>query len=654
MSDAGIENNWKPAKAPPEINLFEAVNQTGWKRHPDRVENPGCHKGFVMDNPANACCGLNAERLRKDLPAGPGVYLFKDGSGRVIYVGKAKDLRKRVLSYFRPADRLSGKTAVMMKKAASLDFILTSTENEAFILESSLIKKNMPRYNVILRDDKQYPCLRLDINEDYPRLSIVRRIKKDGALYFGPFSSAGAVKSTRRIIDRVFKLRKCRHSGLPRRSRPCLNYQMGRCLGPCTNDVPAAEYREIVDQVRLFLEGRNRELIHRLRVEMTDAADRLDFERAALIRDQIGAIEKTVERQHVVSRKLEDQDIIGLTEKDDMVPLVILFVRKGYVVGSRNYFFRNRVETASEIMEAFLKQYYAAEPFIPEQILISEPVGDLLSITRWLSDRAGKKVTIHRPVRGEKLRLVKMAVANAENVSARKSGFRDEDLSDLVQSRLGLRKPPRFIEGLDISNFQGQLAVGTVVRFADGLPERSGYRNYRIKSVNGVDDYAMMTELVERRVRHGKLPDLFLVDGGRGHLACVKNVLDNRVPAGMVEVVSIAKPDENRQEKLDKIYLPGRKNPLVFRADSPVLHLMMRIRDEAHRRAISYHRKLREKALTGSELDQIPGIGEKRRNNLLRHFGDSNAVSRASLESLLEVPGITAKVAQAIHSHFRE
>lgn len=569
-------------------------------------------------------------KLRQVLPDGPGAYLFKESSGRVIYVGKAKSLKKRVLSYFRPPEHLSHKTALMMKKANGLDFILTSTEKEAFILERNLIKEFMPRYNVILRDDKQYPCLRLNIKERYPRLSIIRRIKKDGSLYFGPFSSAHSVRSTLRIINRVFQLRKCKGRGLPERTRPCLNYQMGLCLGPCTHQVPVSEYRQIVKQVRLFLEGRNRELIEQMQKDMAGASELLDFEKAAKLRDQIRAIEKTVERQNVVSTRLEDQDIIGLARGKDRFQVVILFVRKGCVVGNRDYFVKNPGGPASEVMEAFLKQYYAGSAFMPKQVFISEPVEDLLSITEWFCGLAGKKIVIRKPKRGEKLRLVSMAVANAENLLSSRAEQEDQDLMEIVRSALRLKKPPKFIEGLDISNIQGDMAVGSVVSFADGLPHRSGYRNYRIKAINGIDDYGMMAELVKRRVSGGSLPDLFLVDGGKGHLAAVKGVLDLDSTGDTVMVASIAKPDKGRKEKQDKIYLPGRKNPLLLRPDHPALLLMMRIRDEAHRRAISYHRRLRLKNLTESRLDLIPGIGSKRKRLLLKHFKDIKSIAKAS------------------------
>ena len=609
---------------------------------------------------------LNTNLLKKTLPDGPGVYSFVDPSGRVIYVGKAKNLRKRVLSYFRPKPESSTKTGRMMKKADGLDFILTSTEQEAFILESSLIKKFMPRYNIILRDDKQYPCLRLDICEPFPRLGVVRKIKKDGALYFGPFSSANSMRSTKRIIDRIFKLRKCRNQRLKQRKRPCLNFQMNRCLAPCSREIPAREYNEIVQQVRLFLEGRNPELIAGLKKNMDAAAALLDFERAAGIRDQINALTKTVERQHVVSPRLEDQDVIGLAQNGELHQVVILFIRRGYLTGTRSFLFKDSSALPIEVMEAFLKQYYSREVFMPQSILISEPIKDLISIRAWLCDFADRKIRIHWPQRGEKRKLVTMAVANAENLLVGHQEAQREDLMAAAKSLFGLTRTPRRIEGLDISNLQGGMAVGTVVSFVEGQPHRQGYRNYRIKMNEGINDYGMMAEIVERRIAKGVLPDLFLVDGGKGHLAIVKRVIERQMPLlskdgmtieskkifPMPEVISIAKADENRQKQGDKIYLPGRKNPLILRADHPVLLLMMRIRDEAHRRAIMYHRSLRKKDLTRSDLNLIPGIGKNKKRELLMYFKDIDSIYNATLEELKQVPGISHALAETIVSYF--
>jgi excinuclease ABC subunit C len=593
---------------------------------------------------------LDSALLRATLPEGPGVYLFKDGPGEVIYVGKAKNLKKRVLSYFRPSAELPRKTALMMNRAKALEYILTGTDNEAFILESSLIRKWMPRYNIILRDDKRFLSLRLNAKDPYPRLTLVRRIKKDGARYYGPFSSAQSVRSTLRLIDRIFQLRKCKGSGLPKRSRPCLNYQVRRCLGPCTQSIAESAYKEVVDQVALFLEGRNRELLKQLKKRMERASEQLHFEEAALTRDQVRAVKNVIERQHVVSPKLEDQDVIGLSQQDGAFELVILFVRKGYLSGTRDYLFENKGGSSGEVMEAFLKQYYHQAPFIPKRILVSDMVEDLASIAGWISELAGKRVSIQQPRAGEKRRLVEMALANAENLLKSGRGSQSQDLMELSRAVLQLRKSPWTIEGVDISNLQGDMPVGAIVSFVNGVPYKAGYKNYRIRAVSGIDDYAMMAELVERRLQGGAPPDLFVVDGGRAHLQAVKRVMEASGGSEGVELVSIAKGDESGEA--DRVYVPGRKNPLSLRHNHPVLHLLMRVRDEAHRRAVAYHRTLRRKAFTTSELDRIPGLGPARKRTLLRHFGDINAILRARPEELEALPGITRSLAQEIVNFF--
>ena len=595
---------------------------------------------------------LDLESLRKVLPHGPGVYLFIGPRDRVIYVGKAKNLSNRVLSYFRSSNNAPTKTARMMKMAQRLEFILTLTEKEAFILENDLIKKFKPRYNIILRDDKQYPCLRLNIREPYPRLGIVRKIKKDGALYFGPFSSANAVRSTTRVISRVFKLRKCKGQKLKHRERPCINFQMDRCLAPCARTVPNEAYGEMVKQVRLFLEGRNTELVGALKKDMAEAAARLDFEKAAEIRDRVHAIQKTVERQHVVSRRMADQDIIGIAQKEDVRQLAVMFVRRGHLLGSRHFLFENSNAPLVEVMEAFLKQYYSGQVFIPGTILLSEPVEESDSLMMWISEMAGKKVVIHCPQRGEKKKLVQIAVANAGNLLAGHQITQKEALLESARSLLNLQKVPRTIEGLDISNLQGVNAVGVVVAFKDGEPDRGNYLNYRIKHIDGIDDYGMMAEVVERRIARPPLPDLFLVDGGKGHLSAVKKVLDRQLERNgappLPEVISLAKPDEFLGERHDKIYIPGRKNPIRLGPDHPVLFLMMRIRDEAHRRAVTYHRKLRSKSLTRSVLDGIPGVGKQRKKSLLKYFKGIHSIAKAEVEELCAVPGINRDLALKI------
>jgi len=590
---------------------------------------------------------MDPDFLKAHASEGPGIYIFKDGSGRPIYVGKAKNLKKRVLSYFRASRDLPHKTQVMMSRAKSLEFILTSTDKEAFILESNLIKKHLPRYNIILRDDKQYPWLRLDPNEPYPSLCIVRKARKDGARYFGPFSSALSVRSTVKLIDRIFHLRKCRDRSLPKRSRPCLNYQLERCLGPCAMEIPSETYRQIVDQVTLFLEGRSQELIKALRKSMERASEDLDFERAAKIRDQIKAVERTVERQSVVSPKMEDQDVIGLARSEARVQIVVLSIRKGHLTGSRDYGFRNEEASPSEVMEAFVKQYYPREAFIPKVVLLSTPIEDQPGIEEWVSELAGKRIFIECPSRGEKARLTKMAVANAENLLKSRV---EPDLVSMTQEVLKLKKPPRTMEAVDISNISGDMAVGAVVSFVDGEPHRAGYRNFRIKTVEGIDDYGMMAELISRRLSKDPVPDLIVVDGGKGHLMAVKRVVDALHTGDPPDLVAIAKA--NQDEESDKVFVPGRKNPIPLRQDHPVLHLLMRIRDEVHRRAISYHRKLRGKDLTASILDRIPGIGLKKKRSLLNYFGSLDAVAGAAVDDLLKVPGITRTQAENIAGFF--
>ncbi|MBN1105348.1 MAG: excinuclease ABC subunit UvrC [Deltaproteobacteria bacterium] len=605
----------------------------------------------MMDEQTATVTGLAPDTLRRTLPDAPGVYLFKDRAGEVIYVGKAKNLRKRALSYFRPPSELPHKTALMMSRAAALETILTNTENEAFLLEGTLIKKWLPRYNIILRDDKRFLSLRLDPGEAYPRLTLVRRVQKDGARYFGPFSSAQSVRNTLRLIDRVFPLRKCKGRDLPRRSRPCLNYQLGRCLGPCTVPVPEQTYRDSVARVILFLEGRNRELVRQLKGKMERASGDLNFEDAARIRDQITAVERAIQRQHVVSTRLTDEDVIGLAQKESTFQISILFIRKGSLSDSRDYRLENRGGSRSEVMEAFLKQYYHRSPFIPRHILVSEPVEDMPAIAAWLSELAGRKVLIENPRRGEKRRLLQMAASNAENLLSRPGVPSGENLLEMVRSLLRLRALPRRVEGIDISNVYGKGAVGAVVEFVDGLPHQAGYRSYRVKDVAGIDDYAMMAEIVSRRLRQGDPPDLLVVDGGKGHLRAVKGVVDRSGLAGRIDVASIAKGEEKGGG--DKVFVPGRKNPLAVGPDHPVLLLLMRIRDEAHRRAVSHHRKVQRRSLKGSDLDRIPGVGPGRRKTLLRHFGDVDTIARAKPAELEALQGIGPALAKQIADHFR-
>ena len=585
--------------------------------------------------------------IKKDLPIDPGVYLFRDSADRIIYVGKAKNLKNRVSSYFNSPSEMTPKTVMMVSRARYLEFILTGTENEAFILESTLIKKHMPRYNIVLRDDKQYPYLKIKTDEPFPRLELVRKMKNDGALYFGPYSSSGSVRNTMKLINRIFRLRKCSKSFMTGRSRPCLNYQLGRCLGPCTYDVPVEEYRTIINNVRMFLEGRSRELVKQLEKDMKKFAREEKYEDAARVRDQIKAVLKTIENQNVVSTRKEDQDIIGVAQKDGISQVVIFFSRKGVITGSRDFRFESQDASPAEIIEAFLKQYYNSDRYVPKSILISHAIDDMQSVSDGLSYLTGKKISIHHPIRGKKLGVVGLAVKNAENTLNRKEIMSSGELLEMTKTTLNLNKIPHRMEAMDISNIQGNQAVGTIVAFKDGKPYKQGYRNFRIRDVKGIDDYEMMSEMVSRRLSNGDLPDLFIIDGGKGHLMAVSRVVENLSQTESPALIAIAKEKE-QGAKGDKLYLSGRKNPLRLKSDHPVLLLLMGIRDEVHRRAITYHRKLRKKETIKSALDLIPGIGPSKRKLLLKRFGSIDGIRRATEDELVQVRGITGNMAEKI------
>jgi excinuclease ABC subunit C len=594
---------------------------------------------------------LNSEII-KNIPREPGVYLFKDRSGKVIYIGKAKNLNKRVSSYFGKGKDHSRKASLMLTNFDTVEHIITSTEKEALILEGNLIKKYRPRYNVSLKDDSAYPLLKLDINNKYPRLIMVRRMKNDGSLYFGPFTSTSAVRSTLRLMGPIFPLRKCKTKDIPRRSRPCLNYQLGRCLAPCCLDIGSDDYQEIVDQVKLFLEGKNKELISQLEGLMQRASKDLNFEKAAKLRDQIRAVKKTVERQTVVSTKLKDQDVIGIFSSGKEAGIAVLLVRAGYMVGSRSYFIHCEWESSGEALEGFIKQYYRNKVFIPAEIILSDPIGDKQLISEWLTEMAGKRVYISVPSRGNKKKLTEMAVVNAKNIlSERKKGEQSAVL-EKAKLVLKLKKKPRVIEGIDISNLKGELAVASLVTFIEGLPEKSRYRNYRIRETKGIDDVAMVVETIKKRLKRGKPPDLFVIDGGKGHLSFAKKTIDDLSLDTSPAVISIAKAHKGEPDAIDKIYLPNRKNPLILARNHPVLSLLMRLRDETHRRAVGYHRTRRKKRLTMSELDRIPGVGPKRKKLLLSFLGDLESIAKANIEDLKQVQGINLRIAKNIFDYF--
>jgi excinuclease ABC subunit C len=585
---------------------------------------------------------------------------MKDSTGKILYVVKGKDLRKRVLSYFREKDHSSAKIRVLVNKVSDLDFIITDSEKEALILESNLIKHHRPRYNVVLRDDKRYLVLRLDPKEDYPRLTLVRRIRNDGALYFGPYASAHAVRQTLKVLHGMFPLRQCSGRKFKSRQRPCLNHQMGRCLGLCAGTITPEEYEAVVEQAVLFLKGRTQDLQMKLRQEMEGAAAGLEFEKAAMYRDRLKAVEKTLEKQLMVSSRLQDQDVIGTHELGENLSLAVLFIREGCMVGSRTFVFKDSKNSAPEVVRSFILQYYDKGRSIPAEILISEPLLEQDLLAEWLSDLKEKRVTLRVPKRGEGRNLLSLACKNAANYLMSEMQKPTDPLAALerLQQRLGLESFPHRLECVDISNFRGQFPVGSLVVFEDGEPNKSAYRRYRIRDVVQIDDPAMMAEVIRRRFTDGRdarvLPDLLVVDGGKAQLNQAMAILDDLDLKGMVPVVALAKKQRPAKQvepgQSDRLYLAGRKTPLLLSNDPPLLFLLGRLRDEAHRFAIEYYQKRHRKSTLHSRLDEIPGIGPKRRRALIQYFGSVKQLSKATVEEISQVAGVSSKLAEEIFS----
>ena len=594
------------------------------------------------------------EEKLANLPSTPGVYLMKDARRHVLYVGKARDLKKRVGSYFSSTGQNDLKTNLLIEKTDHFDTILTHTEKEALILESNLIKRHRPRYNVILKDDKRYPCLRLDMKSPYPNLTIARKIKRDGALYFGPYPSAGAVRETLKWIHSTFKIRKCKSSTVRPRQRPCLNYQMGLCLGPCSRPIPREIYQAVVEEVIMFLKGRAPELIKNVKKQMESAAAQEDFEAAAGHRDRLFALERTLEKQVATTTDFKDRDVLGMARQGSAALMMVLFIRGGFLLGNRPFYLSETVVSGAEMITSFVKQYYQKAPFIPEEVLLPTQPEDQALLEEWLSDLKGERVRILMPQRGEKARLVQMADQNAAK------GLKEEldaaaakqALLDRVQRRLALERRPERIECFDLSNIAGTEGVGSMVVFERARPARAAYRKYRIKSAPGRDDYAMLSEVLARRYKKvdaaHPLPDLLMVDGGKGQLNVAVAVLKGLRLYSSFDLIGIAKKDPERGETEDKIYKPGRKNPVNLKKDPEVLLFLQRIRDEAHRSVITYHRKRRLMTSRRSVLEEIPGIGERRRTGLLKHFGSLKRIKAASIEELAVVPGMTRQAARAV------
>ncbi len=583
------------------------------------------------------------------LPSQPGVYLMKGARGEILYIGKAAVLADRVRSYFQRGGDHTPKTSLMVSQVVDLETIVTRSELEALLLESNLIKRHRPRFNVVLRDDKQYPYLRLPIKEDFPRLSIVRRVKKDGALYYGPYVPAGAMRETIKVIRKVFPLATCEIEIDGKAERACIEFEIKRCMAPCIGNQTSEEYHQIVKQVRQFLDGRDRELLDELRAQMESVAKREEFEEAARLRDRIFKIERTIEKQRVTQTAATEQDVVGLARHGSAVDLQMLFVRGGLLIGRKDFFWAEAAEASDdELVRSAIEQFYNKEVLPPKELLVPAPLSEATLIEAWLSDKKGEAVRIVTPERGTKHQLLLLAEENAG--AALVGHLRDEETDrqavEELKRLLRLEAAPRRIEGFDISNTMGDQSVASMVVWEEGQTKKSDYRKFKIKTVQGANDFASMQEVMIRRYGEPEdlpLPDLILIDGGLGQLGAAMEGL-RRVSRIGIPIMGLAK---ERGEKQERIFVPGRKNPIVLTPSSPATHLLQRIRDEAHRFAITYHRKLRGKVLVASRLNQIIGVGEIRRNRLLRTFGSLEMIAAATDEQLREA-GVDAKTAAEI------
>ena len=600
------------------------------------------------------------EEKLKIIPSEPGVYLFKNNKGRVIYVGKAVNLRNRVKSYFSSQHGDSPKTQALVKNIADLDYLLTDSEVEALILESNLIKKHKPKYNIRLTDDKSYPYLRVTLQEDFPRLEIVRTVKKDGSRYFGPYTNVGAVHETLKLLKRVYPLRSCKQSSLKKQERPCLNAFIQRCAAPCQGQISKEDYRKMVAEIVLFLEGKQETLARRLEKQMKEAAERLDFEKAAEFRDQLLSVDKVREKQKIVSGSFEDMDVLNYAQGAERACVQIFFVRSGKVMGGDHFILEGGPEMEGvEILSAFLKQYYYQTKYIPSQILLPEEVPEKEILTSWLGEKRGGKVVLKFPQRGHKKELLELASKNAlenlqQEIKLREQRLQKEELAlTEIAHTLNLPEKPFRLECYDISNIQGQEAVASMVVFEEGRPNRSQYRRFKIKTVEGPDDFASMAEVIRRRFEKGLagderfsvMPDLVIVDGGKGQLSAARQVM-KKLGIAQIPTVGLAEEEE-------EIYCEGRSFPVELPRDSQGLYLLQRIRDEAHRFALNYHRLLRGRRNLASVLDDIPGLGAQRKMALLQYFNFSlQKIRQATLEELQEVVGLGKATAYQVWNFF--
>ena len=573
-----------------------------------------------------------------NLPNKPGVYIMRDNTDTIIYIGKAKSLVKRVKSYFREKlDR--PKTQILMSHFHSLEYIITNSEKEALILEANLIKKHRQRYNIQLKDDKRYPYVKIT-DEEYPRLVITRNVTKNG-VYFGPFTDVGSVKRTVKFLKSLFKIRTCRNM-----NGPCLNSQIDLCYAPCDGRISKKQYSEIINKIDLFFQGKYSVIVKNLKKEMLEAADNEEFEKAAVIRDQISSIEEIMEKQFVeLANDDLDQDVIAMALNKNEVIVIIMPIRNGKIVGRDDFLMSSsKYDSASEVMFAFIQQYYGYNRHVPKQILLEDDIDEKDLLEDWLSDLRGNKVKIKVPQKGVKLRLVKMAKKNAEIIKHQKKNM-DNSLMEL-KKYLKLEKVPHVIEGYDISNISGKFAVGSKVSFKDGKPNKKMYKRFKMETP-GPNDFAMMEELLTRRLKmidKDPEPDLIVIDGGKGQLGMACGVLE-KLNLTHIPIIGLAK-------EFEEIYLPNSKRPIIIPKNNIALHLLQQVRDESHRFAITYHRKLRSDNIQASSLDDIAGIGKKRKISLLKEFGSVDNIKKASVGELAKIDNMNQKTAENVYNYY--
>lgn len=607
------------------------------------------------------------ERL-KGLPAQPGCYIYRDESGEVLYVGKALSLKNRVRSYFQKSARHGNRIARLVSKVRDIEWIVVDSEVEALVLECNLIKKHRPPYNVRLRDDKSYPYI-LITKEKFPRVLFTRKVRKGDGKYFGPFTSAFSVRETLQVLHKIFPLIPCGKSWSGKaEQRPCLYHHLGQCMAPCAGLSDPKEYREVAAKVERFLSGRQDDIAEDMRKEMSEAAESLDFERAAAIRDRLLALDSILERQKVLATDEQDRDVVALVRDDRGAAIQMLYVRGGKLIGQRYFQLDGAAEaTPTDAVQEFVKQYYADAPEVPREILLPVEIEERNIVQQWLRGRRGSAVTVDVPQGGEKLRLVEMAAANAEQalqtmrLEAQQKEAWAEEAMEQLQERLGLASLPERIEGYDISNVQGTAPVGSMVVTERGEPAKNEYRRFKIRyHPESPNDFAMMNEVLMRRLRayvegdqkFQKMPDLIMIDGGKGQLSAALKARDDL--GLVVPMVGLAK-------KMELIFVPREHTAPDYQYDvvelplnSPGLLLLRRLRDEAHRFALTYHRKVRDKRFSGSALEEIPGVGPRRKRLLLRTFGSLEGIRRAQVEEIAAVPTLTKRLAEQIRDYLQE